>query len=197
MGLTTQTSKRLAQKLMASMFARKYELTLCKLASHPSFTTTRLDLSLPDAATLKKVITDVVTQYEADFNKPDAPPSTSAADTADGLPAAQVTVMMEESALDASSYRIEQEKFDAAVLAHKKRKVDDYLNANVSIIVDDGADTERRKRKLCALPVAAEKKRKLFVKDYMTQQGIDWQRLRDRHQSAFCPLKANITEDGD
>ena len=80
--------------------------------------------------------------------------------------------------MDASSYKAELEQFEAAVLAHKRRKMDEYLNANVTIIVGDGADTERRKRKLCALPVAAEKKRKLFVKDYMTQQPIDWERLR-------------------
>ena len=198
MGLTTQASKRLALKLMANLIARKYEPTLCKIASHASLTTTCLDLSIAEAAPLKKLISDVVTQYEEDFNSAAPQPTTiGTADTTDRLPADQfVTVTMEEVALDATSYKAEQAKFETAVQTHKKRKVDDYLGASVSIVVDDGADTDRRKRKLLALPVAAEKRRKLFVKDYMTQQGLDWERLRERHQSVFDPLKANISEEG-
>ena len=196
MGLTTQSSKRLAQKLMRVLIARKYEPTLCRIANHPTFNTTRLDLSIPEATALKKQISDVVAQYEEDFNAT-PPPMIGTIDTTDRLPADPVvSVKMDEVALDPASYKVEQAKFDTEVQTHKKRKVDDYLNANVSIIVDDGVDTDRRKRKLLALPVAAEKRRKLFVKDYMTQQGIDWERLRERHQSVFDPLKPNISEEG-
>ena len=180
---------------MANLIARKYEPTLCKIAAHATFSPSRLDLSIAEAAPLKKLIAEVVTQYEQDSVVP-APEviGTIIDDSSDRLSADPV--VMEVTSLDATSYKVELAKYDTAVQSHRKRKLDDYLGANASIIIDDGADTDRRKRKLLALPVAAEKRRKLFVKDFLIQQGIDWQRLRDRHQSAFDPLKANITEEG-
>ena len=197
MGLTTQTSKRLVQRMMDSLTARKYEATLCKIAAHTSFTVTRLDLTIPEAAPLKKLIAEAVAQYEEDFNPASQLPTTiGTVDTSDRLPADPiVTVTMEEVALSDSTYRDELAKYDNATQSHKKRKLDDYLGANASIIVDDGRDIEKLKRKLMSLPVAAEKRRKLFVKDYMIEHGLDMERLREKRQSVFDPLKADITED--
>ena len=183
--------------MMASITARRYEPTLCRIAAHASFTTTRLDLTIPEAAPLKKLIAEAVAQYEEDFNPASQLPATiGTIDTSDRLPADPiVTVTMEEVALSDSTYRDELAKYDNATQSHKKRKLDDYLGANASIIVDDGRDIDKLKRKLLSLPVAAEKRRKLFVKDYMIEHGLDMERLRENHQSVFDPLKADITED--
>ena len=144
------------------------------------------------------MVADAVAQYEEDF-KPAAQlqPTIGTIDTTDRLPVDSiVTVRMEEVALDATSYKDELTKYETAMQNHRKRKLDDYIGTNASITVDDGTDTDRRKRKLLALPVAAEKRRKLFVKDFMIHQGIDLERLRERHQSVFDPLRANISEEG-
>ena len=87
-------------------------------------------------------------------------------------PNLHVALQLDEAEMTAETYKQELELFESSVKAHEKRLLDNYLNVNAAIIVDDGADIERRKRKLLALPVASEKKRKLFVKDFMVAQGI-------------------------
>ena len=177
MGITSHTSKRLALKLMAGLVSRKYESSLCKIAAHNSFTPQCLNLSNPEASQLKKLISEVVTQYTDDF-PPAGPQPTShnVGSIADGgrllEPHKRVELQLDEAELTAECYQKELEKFEASVAAHKKRLLDNYIGVNAAIIVDDGTDLERRKRKLVALPVASEKKRKLFVKDFMVSQGV-------------------------
>ena len=182
---------------MTGIIARKYEATLCKIAGHVSFSPIRLDLSTTEAATLKKLIAEVKAQYELDFPPTPTPLNRTLGTTADANDCldADSRVKMDEAELTAMSYQEGLMSHDAAVQSHRKRALDTYISANAAIVVDDGADTERRKRKLIALPVAAEKKRKLFVKDFLVAQGLDRDKLKTKHQSMFDPINPRITEE--
>ena len=147
-----------------------------KFGAHFSFSPLRLDLSIPDASHLKKLISEVVTQYELDF--PAQGQEQQLIDTidssADRVDAPGASVQLAEVDLTADTYKEELATFEQAVQAHHRRALDAYITANACIVVDDGSDMDRRKRKLLALPVAAEKKRKLFVKDFMVARCLNW-----------------------
>ena len=168
---------------------------MCKIASTTFFSTTRLDLSIAEASHLKKLIADVVAQYEEDFK--DVPqPSFGTADASDRLPADKIpTVTMDEVPLNTISYKGELKKYEETTTDHKKRKIDDYIIDNAKLIIDDGSDLEKRKRKLAALPVMSEKRRKLFVKDFMIGQPIGWETVKTKHQSMFDPVRPKIDEE--
>lgn len=61
-------------------------------------------------------------------------------------------------------------------------------------MVDDGSDDSQRKRKLEQVPICTEKRRKLFVRDYMCDQPLDWDQARELHRSIFAPLKIDIPD---
>ena len=184
MGITSQASKRLALKLMAGIVSRKYEPALCKIAAQSSFTPQLLNLSTPEASQLKKLISDVRTQYAIDFAAPAAASAPAPELQLSGGGMDPVALQLDEADMTAETYTQELELFESSVKAHEKRLLDNYLAVNAAIIVDDGTDLEKRKRKLLALPVASEKKRKLFVKDFMVAQGI--------FVFCFCFLKQNV-----
>ena len=149
---------------MAGIISRKFEVTLCKVAAHAAFNLNRLDLSIPEASQLKKMITDVVTQYGVDFPPKQAAPEVEVASELAPPPpvaddSAKVSlVQMEDTLLTDVQYREEQAMYEVAVQSHRKRALDNYINTNAALVIDDGSDIERRKRKLISLPVAAEKK---------------------------------------
>ena len=62
------------------------------------------------------------------------------------------------------------------------------------VIVDDGADDTKRKRQLYSVPSCTEKRRKLCVKDYMCDEGLDWDQARELHRSIFSSLKIDIPD---
>ena len=180
---------------MTQLFSRKLEFHVCKIASTTFFSTTRLDLSIAEASHLKKLIADVVAQYEEDFK--DVPqPSFGTADASDRLPADKIpTVTMDEVPLNTISYKEDLKKYEETTTDHKKRKIDDYIIDNAKLIIDDGSDLSKRKRKLAALPVMSEKRRKLFVKDSMIGQPIGWETVKTKHQSMFDPVRPKIDEE--
>ena len=148
---------------MAGIVARKFETSLCKLAAAKEFTPYRFDVSSPDAAHIKKLISEVVTQYQLDFPSVAPAPQSGLIGRVDvdSAPsescAHQGEVQLEAIDISADRYRVEMMAFNESVDAHQKRVLDNYINTNAALVVDDGTDIERRKRKLIQLPVAAEK----------------------------------------
>ena len=65
----------------------------------------------------------------------------------------------------------------------------------VAFAIDDGAGDVKRKRKLEKLPICCEKRRKVFINDYMCDKGLNWDQSRVFHRSIFAPLKVDIPED--
>ena len=199
-GLTTCESKRMAVKLFTLLFfSHKYDHALCKIGAQATFAPTHLDLSLPEASLIKKLIQEIAAQYAIDFPPEVVPPLIPVEierplqePEAEGP---QVSVQLDQAKLTADQYVAELEKHNQAVASHNKRQLDTYITLNATIVVDDGADIERRKRKLANLPVSQEKKRKLFVKDLLISQGMDWERLKTDRKSMFSPMMPVITEE--
>ena len=90
------------------------------------------------------------------------------------------------------SYKIRLKEFNDAVAQHETRTVDNFIMGRVAFIVDDGADEVKRKRKLENAPICTEKRRKLFVMDFMCDKGLNWEQARALHRSIFAPLKMDI-----
>ena len=179
-GLTIAASKRMAMKLIANL---------------TSFSLVRLNLSTPEASQLKKLIADVVHQYIADF--PPIPPSPQpmpqppTADQADAAPlpgeASQSLVLLDEAELTPEEHGADLVRCEAPFEHHKKRALDNYIKMHAELVADGGSDVERRKRKLVALPVAGEKKWKLFIRDFMVAGGNTKKSTPDNSPNKWQP----------
>ena len=140
----------LALKLLAGIAPRTCEPALCKTGAQPSFTPQRLNLSIPEASQLKKLISHVVAQYELDVPA-QVPPHQSRHALAqlvvmDALePEMRVELQLDEAELSAKGCNEELSTFEAVVNTYQRGAFDNYSTVSATIVVDDGADTERGK----------------------------------------------------
>ena len=77
---------------------------------------------------------------------------------------------------------------------YEKRTLETFISSKVALVVDDGCDVAKRKRRLEGIPICGEKRRKLFIKDFMCAQGLNQEELRTKHKSMFGTLKIEIDE---
>ena len=193
----TTTSEQLLQRFLRRLYSRRYDAALCKMAASRHFNVGNIEFSdHEDGCVIMKAVTEIADKYATDCPPPAQPSSTPdvtvAADPAADDPpmdddALESPVLTPE--LTEETYQEQLNAWESAVAAHEKRAIETYLAVNAPLIVDDGADETRRKRRLAALPVTSEKRRKLIIKDYMCAQAVNWDTMRARHQSMFDPLK--------
>ena len=73
--------------------------------------------------------------------------------------------------------------------------MENFISSKLAFVVDDGKDDSKRKRKLERIPICTEKRRKLFIQDYLCDKGPNWDHARTMHRSIFAPLKIDIPDE--
>ena len=71
-----------------------------------------------------------------------------------------------------------------------------YVSGHIALLVDDFQNPDKLKRKINGVPLANEKKRKIFVHDENTNRSVDWDRHKRHKTSMFSPFR-HVVAPGD
>ena len=87
------------------------------------------------------------------------------------------------------------EQHNDSMSVHENRTLQNFIMGKVALITDDNSDIVKQKRKLDAVAICTEKRRKLFIKDFMCEKELNWEQVRGGHRSISEPLKADIKDE--